>query len=49
MCSMRNVESALRTESGPICNFYTGKNPPERKDYMVDKFFALAHSPASNR
>ena len=31
------VESAPRGESGPISNFYMGKNTPERKDYIMDK------------
>ena len=26
-----------RAESGPIFNFYMGKNTPERKDYIMDK------------
>lgn len=28
---------APRAESGPIFNFYMGKNTPERKDYIMDK------------
>ena len=31
------VEYAPRAESGPIFNFYMGKNMPERKDYIMDK------------
>ena len=31
------VEYAPRAESGPIFNFYMGKNTPERKDYIMDK------------
>jgi len=31
------VESTPRAESGPIFNFYMGKNTPERKDYNTDK------------
>jgi DNA gyrase/topoisomerase IV subunit B len=30
------VEYAPRAESGPIFNFYMGKNTPERKDYIMD-------------
>lgn len=30
------AEYAPRAESGPIFNFYTGKNTPERKDYIID-------------
>jgi hypothetical protein len=29
--------STPRAESGPIFNFYMGKNTPERKDYIMDK------------
>ena len=32
-----HVEYAPRAESGPIFNFYMGKNTPERKDYIMDK------------
>ena len=31
------VEYAPRAESGPIFNFYMGKNTPERKDYIMDR------------
>jgi len=31
------VEYAPKAESGPIFNFYMGKNTPERKDYIMDK------------
>ena len=31
------VEFAPRAESGPIFDFYMGKNTPERKDYIMDK------------
>ncbi len=31
------VEYAPRAESGPIFNFYMGKNTPERKDYIMDQ------------
>ena len=31
------VEVAQRAESRPIGNFYTDKNPPERKDNPMDK------------
>lgn len=31
------VESAPRAKSGPIFNFYMGKNTPERRDYIMDK------------
>ena len=31
------VGYAPRAESGPIFNFYMGKNTPERKDYIMDK------------
>jgi topoisomerase-4 subunit B len=30
------VEFAPRAESGPIFDFYVGKNTPERKDYIMD-------------
>ncbi len=31
------VEYAPRGESGPIFDFYMGKNTPERKDYIMDR------------
>ena len=31
------VEYAPRAESGPIFNFYMGKNTPKRKDYIMDR------------
>jgi len=31
------VDYAPRAESGPIFNFYMGKNTPEWKDYIMDK------------
>ena len=31
------VEFAPRAESGPIFDFYMGKNTPERKDYIMDR------------
>jgi DNA gyrase subunit B/topoisomerase-4 subunit B len=31
------VEYAPRAESGPIFDFYMGKNTPERKDYIMEK------------
>ena len=31
-----HVEYAPRAESGPIFNFYMGKNTPERKDYIME-------------
>jgi hypothetical protein len=34
---LSKVEYAPRAESGPIFTFYTGKNTPERKDYIMDK------------
>jgi DNA gyrase subunit B/topoisomerase-4 subunit B len=34
---LSKVEYAPRAESGPIFNFYMGKNTPERKDYIMDK------------
>ncbi len=34
---LSKVEYAPRAESGPICDFYMGKNTPERKDYIMDK------------
>jgi DNA gyrase/topoisomerase IV subunit B len=34
---LSKVEYAPRAESGPIFNFYIGKNTPERKDYIMDK------------
>jgi hypothetical protein len=38
------VEYAPRAESGPIFNFYMGKNTPERKDYIMD---SRSHAGAS--
>jgi topoisomerase-4 subunit B len=35
-CGLSKVEYAPRAESGPIFNFYMGKNTPERKDYIMD-------------
>ena len=29
--------SIPKIESGPIFNFYMGKNTPERKDYIMDR------------
>jgi DNA gyrase subunit B/topoisomerase-4 subunit B len=34
---LSKVEYAPRGESGPIFDFYMGKNTPERKDYIMDK------------
>ena len=34
---LSKVEYAPKVESGPIFNFYMGKNTPERKDYIMDK------------
>ena len=34
---LSKVEYAPRAESGPIFNFYMGKNTLERKDYIMDK------------
>jgi len=34
---LSKVEYAPRADSGPIFNFYMGKNTPERKDYIMDK------------
>jgi DNA gyrase subunit B/topoisomerase-4 subunit B len=34
---LSKVEYAPRVESGPIFDFYMGKNTPERKDYIMDK------------
>jgi topoisomerase IV subunit B len=34
---LSKVEYAPRAESGPILDFYMGKNTPERKDYIMDK------------
>ncbi len=34
---LSKVEYAPRAESGPIFNFYMGKNTPERKDYIMEK------------
>jgi DNA gyrase subunit B/topoisomerase-4 subunit B len=33
---LSQVEYAPRVESGPIFDFYMGKNTPERKDYIMD-------------
>ena len=33
---LSKVEYAPRVESGPIFDFYMGKNTPERKDYIMD-------------
>jgi DNA gyrase/topoisomerase IV subunit B len=33
---LSEIEYAPRAESGPIFNFYMGKNTPERKDYIMD-------------
>ncbi len=33
---LSKVEYAPRAESGPIFDFYMGKNTPERKDYIMD-------------
>jgi len=34
---LSKIEYAPKAESGPIFNFYMGKNTPERKDYIMDK------------
>jgi len=34
---LSKVEYAPKAESGPIFNFYMGKNTPERKDYIMDR------------
>jgi topoisomerase IV subunit B len=34
---LSKVEYAPKIESGPIFNFYMGKNTPERKDYIMEK------------
>ena len=34
---LSKVEYAPRTESGPIFDFYMGKNTPERKDYIMNQ------------
>jgi topoisomerase IV subunit B len=34
---LSKVEYAPRAESGPVFNFYMGKNTPARKDYIMDK------------
>ena len=34
---LSKVEYAPRVESGPIFDFYMGKNTPERKDYIMDR------------
>ena len=39
---MRVSKVAPRAESGPIFNFYMGKNTPERKDYIMDKLVVPA-------
>jgi len=33
---LSRVEYAPRSESGPILDFYMGKNTPDRKDYIMD-------------
>ena len=33
---LSKIEFAPRAESGPIFDFYMGKNTPERKDYIMD-------------
>ena len=33
---LSKVEYAPRAESGPIFNFYMGKNTPERRQYIMD-------------
>jgi topoisomerase IV subunit B len=33
---LSKIEFAPRAESGPIFDFYIGKNTPERKDYIMD-------------
>ncbi len=33
---LSKIEYAPRAESGPIFDFYMGKNTPERKDYIMD-------------
>ena len=39
------VEHASRAESGPIFNFYMGKNTPECKDYLMDKLVVPVRTP----
>ena len=34
---LSKIEFAPRAESGPIFDFYMGKNTPERKDYIMDR------------
>jgi topoisomerase-4 subunit B len=34
---LSKIEYAPKAESGPIFNFYMGKNTPERKDYIMDR------------
>jgi hypothetical protein len=34
---LSKVEYAPSAESGPIFNFYMGKNPPERKDSIMER------------
>jgi topoisomerase-4 subunit B len=34
---LSKVEYAPRAESGPIFNFYMGKNTPERKDHIMTR------------
>jgi DNA gyrase/topoisomerase IV subunit B len=38
---LSKVEYAPRAESGPIFNFYMGKNTPERKDYIIERLVVL--------
>jgi DNA gyrase/topoisomerase IV subunit B len=33
---LSRVEYAPRSESGPILDFYMGKNTPDRKDYIME-------------
>ena len=33
---LSKVEYAPRAESGPIFNFYMGKNTPDRQDFIID-------------
>jgi len=37
LAQLHHVEHTPRAESGPVFNFYMGKNTPERKDYIMDK------------
>jgi topoisomerase-4 subunit B len=39
---LSQVEYAPRVESGPIFDFYMGKNTPERKDYIMDSLVVTA-------